>query len=529
MCTVEITVYSLAGCILLEGVHVPVGKRIIKSLKRFYGNIFSTKPNVYDKLVTASGQLVEFYATPYDLTYDTEDGRLCLTLVRVTMPKIYATDGAFCALSSSGVVTTWGARDCGGDCSRCQDKLNEIVAVWPNRHAFSALTSKGEIIAWGDPLYGGDTTIASDENNHFHTLDDTLIRSDVIDVCATWSSFLALRSDGQIFSWGYTVFGSHNVSVEAYLKDKKVERIAAGVGSYIVLLSDQKAVYWHGSEVDYLIIDSVLDVFPQKGPHTNDAVFLKRDGTIAMTRCMDCHCRIVNCNTCKADVSLRYSSIFAGMYSFVGIVAGTGEIRCWGERSLGGDCSSVDFGNSDVTKIVNSWGALAALKKDGSVSVWGSTAHGAEAPPLLPDNIVDIISGDGADGFVAITRDNTAVAWGNGGHHKDHEKVIWPATEPIHDVKKVVCGGHGSFVLIFEDGDLMSWGLPELDRTFMANWEIDRDTRLAIMRHGGAHDVTCTHWHSSKLEAFACLCLDGNVVTWGCPSIVAKCPHETVL
>ena len=53
-------------------------------------------------------------------------------------------------------VTCWGHRDFGGDCGAVQAQLTGVAEVAATHSAFAALKSNGEVVTWGRPEHGGD-------------------------------------------------------------------------------------------------------------------------------------------------------------------------------------------------------------------------------------------------------------------------------------------------------------------------------------------------------------------------------------
>ena len=92
---------------------------------------------------------------------------------RVALPRLFTTassdssdGGAFAALKGDGSVLCWGDRRVGGDCSKVQEQLVDVVDIstatgqFSERcavtGAFAALKSDGTVLCWGDRDTGGD-------------------------------------------------------------------------------------------------------------------------------------------------------------------------------------------------------------------------------------------------------------------------------------------------------------------------------------------------------------------------------------
>ena len=60
--------------------------------------------------------------------------------------KLYATSRAFCALRKDGRVVAWGGQQLanyGGDASKVQEQLTDVVSVRASGSAFAALRASG--------------------------------------------------------------------------------------------------------------------------------------------------------------------------------------------------------------------------------------------------------------------------------------------------------------------------------------------------------------------------------------------------
>lgn len=62
---------------------------------------------------------------------------------------------AFACLLDTGGVVAYGAERFGGDASKVQHELHDIVAIQATHRAFAALRADGSVICWGDQAFGG--------------------------------------------------------------------------------------------------------------------------------------------------------------------------------------------------------------------------------------------------------------------------------------------------------------------------------------------------------------------------------------
>ncbi len=146
--------------------------------------------------------------------------------------SIFSNMDAFAALKNDGSVIVWGNTQRGGDpvdsaavgnvgslpdanANGEADLLESgILKVFTSEHAMAALRSDGSVVAWGTADKGGDPTCAQSPANT-HCLADLdansiadVLESGVINVIPmSYPGFIAIKSDGQIVTWGNTDYG----------------------------------------------------------------------------------------------------------------------------------------------------------------------------------------------------------------------------------------------------------------------------------------------------------------------------------
>lgn len=60
-------------------------------------------------------------------------------------------------------MVTWGNPTFGGDSSKVQEELRDVVQIRGSRYAFAALRSGGSVITWGDERRGGDSSLVQEQ------------------------------------------------------------------------------------------------------------------------------------------------------------------------------------------------------------------------------------------------------------------------------------------------------------------------------------------------------------------------------
>jgi alpha-tubulin suppressor-like RCC1 family protein len=88
-----------------------------------------------------------------------------------------------------------------------------------------------------------------------------------------------------------------------------------------------------------------------------------------------------------------------------------GTVRIWTRGNLAQTLQVPAAAQNDVQAIAAGIGHYLALKKDGTVIVWGDNAYGQCAVPAQARDIVRIGCGDYHS--FAVTRDQRIIAWGD--------------------------------------------------------------------------------------------------------------------
>ena len=140
-----------------------------------------------------------------------------------TITTIFSTNSAFAALDSSGKVYAW-PPSAGTIPSDMNTKT--IKTIFSTQKAFAALDSNGQVYAWGDPApsEGGELEAGAKKDARAQSvalwggtiptvtknlMDVTTIKT----IFSTEHAFAALDEDGQIYTWGDSVFGNSTTNI----------------------------------------------------------------------------------------------------------------------------------------------------------------------------------------------------------------------------------------------------------------------------------------------------------------------------
>ena len=327
--------------------------------------------------------------------------------------------------------------------------------------------------------------------NHTGMLEDRedirqQLKSGVREVHASDHALAVLKNNGSVITWtdgaNYGEIDSEKF-VSNIAKDLAFGafKIFSGSAGFVALTKNDSVVSWHGG------IDKKNK--PKKG--------YKVPGLLARE---------------VADVQMNIGAL--GVWHQNGVQGQShrswaalkkdGSVVVWGDENSGGKIGTSRTGLENVVKLYSTWSAFAALKSDGSVSVWGSYEEGgdlsfpwsSQGQPLAAHNelqsgVTGIYATDSA--FAALKSDGTVVTWGNPVRGGDPGVV----SGLLQNVVEIVSTTSG-FAALTGDGTVISWG-DGLQDPYPAA-PIHTDVKKLI---------------ANTVDSFVALKNDGSVVAWG--------------
>ncbi len=225
----------------------------------------------------------------------------------------------------------------------------DLVALAAGNNHVLALRSNGDLVTWGSDLYGVLNVPAAASGN-------------ITAVSAGLYHSLALKTDGGVLAWGYDNFGQATVPVAA---QSEVTAIAAGAQFNLALKKNGAVLAWGANASG----QSTVPLAAQSGvvaiaAGNNHALALKTNGAV------------------------------------VG----------WGDNAFG-QLNMPALGLPAVAVGAGS-GYSAALLSDGSVVVWGNNLAGVLPVPAAARQGVIALSA-GPEHLLALKADGSLVTWGN--------------------------------------------------------------------------------------------------------------------
>ncbi|RYG46369.1 hypothetical protein EON79_10330, partial [bacterium] len=163
-----------------------------------------------------------------------------------------------------------------------------------------------------------------------------------------------------------------------------------------------------------------------------------------------------------------------------------GTVSAWGSHIYGEN--NVPAGLSGVVGVAAGNSHSLALKSNGTVVGWGDDQYGQATIPAGLSNVVQIAAG--LRHSVALKSDGTVVAWGGNG---DNQCTIPPG---LANVVQIAAGGIHTMALK-SDGTVVAWG---------SNNQGQRAVPAGL---NGVVQISGGYLHSMALKS------DGTVVAWG--------------
>ena len=378
-------------------------------------------------------------STPNNLELVDDSPKIPMPAQLAQVSQIYSNLSAFAALKQDGTVVAWGEPDCGGDINNAAEPLVNVKHLYAAEDScgFAALTHDGKLIPWGmamkqvltgvrsfvlgEVLYAAikqDGSVVSWSN-----LDSTpaeLISgqyaapamTNIDTVLINKGAFAALKQDGTVVTWGGADYGGDSRHVASELTH--VDLLYANDNAFTARTATGKLVSWGGPSDE------------QKG----------REQLAKLSQLAPA-VKVVNTD-----------------HGFAALLA-DGSVYSWGEGELTeyhaafpARLSTTSRANK-VIDIYANRGAFAALTISRQLYVWGSKFNGADTSVIQEklQNIDKVYPFD--EGFVALRRDNTAVAW-EGWDLGQHQ----PRYQEIPQVDKVVTYER-EFAFLKQDGTVV--------------------------------------------------------------------------
>ena len=181
------------------------------------------------------GIAVDTFGVSHNLQYDESK-----------IVSISSTDKAYAALKDDGSVIAWGEHTKGGSISAISNKLSSgVVKVFSNKDSFAALKEDGTVVTWGGGLYDGHAWEYT-YDQHSEVVKGNKVNLSkpgvkVVDIFPGLWSFVALREDGTIGTWG---FEADNAAMAAVIGSDGVKSVVHSKLAFAAIKKNGSVVTW---------------------------------------------------------------------------------------------------------------------------------------------------------------------------------------------------------------------------------------------------------------------------------------------
>jgi alpha-tubulin suppressor-like RCC1 family protein len=421
--------------------------------------------------------------------------------------SLYSTQGAFAALRTNGSITSWGSASLGGTGAPPGTGYTQIVA---NGLAFTALKSDGTVKSWGSANYGGTGKAPT--------------TSGFTQVFSNLYSFTGQKADGSITVWGNSTYGGSAAPTGTGLTvNSALARVpyqesgttgelptayvgtsigadgGAGPAAYQLGAISQGAY----SQITAGALPGGLSLNPLTGfitgtpsglagttntpsglPGTYSFTITTTSpvGSVSQAYTLEVNDPLaVIAPNQRVGSSITSAGISSNLAAFAAIKP-DGSLTVWGDPASGGTGAPTDSG---YTQVFSTSTAFTALKSDGSLTSWGNTLNGGSNAPT-GTGFSQVVSSSAA--FAALKSDGSLVTWG--------DAASGGSGAPTGTGFTQVFANGGAFAALNAGGTVTSWG-------------------DAVRGGTGAPTGTGFTRVFVNDNAFAALKADGSITTWG--------------
>ncbi|WP_324011212.1 RCC1 domain-containing protein [Aeromonas hydrophila] len=325
-------------------------------------------------------------------------------------------------LMSDGSIHTWGLPD-ENDFNALSNKLppadvaerKDYILLTSNQDTFVALSNSGEVTAWGERRHGGN-------------IPPSILAEQIQSVVPSDYAFAALSKAGKVYVWGS--LNGVKSGQELPISGNVVQLY--GLSGGFIALTDEGIAYGIGDGIPLKSyptgnIKKVIstEVFSGDAAHKNSMAVLNDAGDVY----------VWGNYSSKSPMISNVEDIVSNDKAYA-VLLKNGDVSVWGDAKHGGEFKysfhTREYINDElkrettwtsitppknVSKLVASSAAFAALGKDGSVTTWGEGFYGGNIySDTLNKNIKskkmsNIYSSEG--GFLGVDSNNDISIWGH--------------------------------------------------------------------------------------------------------------------
>ena len=279
----------------------------------------------------------------------------------------------------------------------------------------------------------------------------------VADISPGTTYGVGVDTDGNVYTWGYTkiteTIDLKNIPEE--VQNARIVNVAAGY-DHIVALDENGGVYvWGNRRLGQDMLPDKLQMAAAYGKNlgikqieasNQFSAAVTEDGELFLWG-----------NGNQADIKVKKE--YQGNIEKVALTARAyialtkdGAVVYSGFQKDNALVRIPDGLDSGVVDIAASSNAVAAVKEDGTVVVWGTCTNGEKNVPAFESKPVELYGG--RYHFTALMDDGEVISWGD----NTHGQASVPASFNDKEIVTVYAGFYQNYAVTV-DGDVETWGL----------------------------------------------------------------------
>ena len=311
-----------------------------------------------------------------------------------------------------------------------------------------------------DLSYQDNTQTNVPPMNTMLTLPDELVGK-VVDITPGTTYAAGISTDGDVYLWGYTKITEtiDLADVPEEVKAANIVKIAAGY-DHIVALDDTGAIYvWGNTRLGQAMLPDEIKLamarkkdlgFKQIEAGYQYSAALTEDGKLYLwgnTNMPDAKMA----KSAEKEYQGRIQKVALTAYNYVCLLD-DGSVVFTGMQKDAAVAQIPESLSSGVVDIAATTSAVAAIKEDGSIVVWGNCTKGENNVPTFSDKPVELYGG--RYHFTALTVDNEVVCWGD----NIHKQCNVPEDLNGKNIATIFAGFYQNYAVL-ENGEVEAWGL----------------------------------------------------------------------
>ena len=281
-------------------------------------------------------------------------------------------------------------------------------------------------------------------------------KNGVADISVGNNYAIGVDKEGHTYAWGKTRVSSviNIADIPEEVLKAKIVKVSAG-SDFALALDERGTVYgWGNNRLQQLNLPDEVDTnnrmheFGIKEIHASDqfSAVLTDDGRVFLWG----NGNFVDLSF-REELSGHVVSMALTNSAYV-VLTDDGAVKSATDHSSTTVTKIPEGLESGVVSITASSNCVAALKEDGTVTVWGAYTKGEEKIPEFPSKVVEIEGG--RYHFIARCEDGSIVGWGS----NRYNQLDAPKEAESQKIERIFSGSFQNYALT-EDGKLITWGL----------------------------------------------------------------------